>query len=367
MDVHGIVHRAHGIVAKLPARAVSESTLRSYKKDFLRMWRQPTPLDPLAAGIAIDTYYHRRASLHTVARMVLVQLFTQTMNAVERADFRTAWRWAQKLERALERIEPALALEPPLPPGVRPWELPPSRWHQMEGPHPRRGENSKRYVLADLPADWEEHLWRAANDNWPYRLPLAVLLVVPVRSEELVPGDRPSGRSPGVTLVCEPAGSLAISWAPVKSHNGLYGTGRTTITVDPIEVGEPAVFLAAQCAAAGGQMVVSTKSKNALRKSLGPLGERALPESAVRITPSVLRNQRLADLKATFGGGEQVAAAAGHSTDRTQSKYGRVQHGRKRKGYLAITSVRKPRAGNVARTRVLAEKRKAAKPTKKRK
>ena len=363
MDVREIVRRAHAVVARLPARTVSQGTLRSYKKAFIRMSRQPIPLDPLTRGIALDTYYHRRASLHLVARMILWQLLTQTMNAVERQDLGTAWRWAKKLERALERIEPALALEPPLPPGVLPWQLPPSRWRQMEGPHPRRGRNSKRYILGQLPENWEACLWEAAEDDWPHRLPLAVHLTVPVRPEELVPGDRPSGWSPGVVLVCHSPGCLAISWAPVKSHNGLYGTERTTVAVDPAQAGKPAAFLAAQCAAAGGRMVVSIDSKNAARKALGTLGRRALPNVSVSITPYVLRNQILADLKSTFGGGKEVAAAAGHCSDRTQSRYGSAQHGRKRKGYLSITSEREPRAGNVARAHALAAKRTPATPT----
>jgi hypothetical protein len=78
-----------------------------------------------------------------------------------------------------------------------------------------------------------------------------------------------------------------------------------------------------------------------------------LPEVGVAITPYVLRHQRLADLKATFGAGEVVASAAGHSTDRTQAKYGSVQHGRKLQGYVSITAARPPRCGNVERARHL--------------
>jgi hypothetical protein len=69
--------------------------------------------------------------------------------------------------------------------------------------------------------------------------------------------------------------------------------------------------------------------------------------------PSVLRHQLIADLKVTFGGGEKVAAAAGHGNDRTQARYESIQHGRKRKGYLTITSARTPRSGNVDRARQL--------------
>jgi hypothetical protein len=57
-----------------------------------------------------------------------------------------------------------------------------------------------------------------------------------------------------------------------------------------------------------------------MRKSLAHLGRRALPEVAVAITPYVLRHQIIA---ATVGAGTEVAAAAGHRTDRTQARYGR--------------------------------------------
>jgi hypothetical protein len=68
-----------------------------------------------------------------------------------------------------------------------------------------------------------------------------------------------------------------------------------------------------------------------------------------------LRNQLIADLKKTLGAGEDVAAASGHSTDRTQSRYGHYQHGRRRKGYIAITSERIPRARNVERASQLSK------------
>jgi hypothetical protein len=98
-------------------------------------------------------------------------------------------------------------------------------------------------------------------------------------------------------------------------------------------------------------MVVSIESKNAVRKAIKVLGEKALPESDVTITPYVMRHQLIADLKKTFGAGEEAASAAGHGTQRTQSKYGYIQHGRKRRGYVAIISARKPRFGNVERAR----------------
>jgi hypothetical protein len=103
---------------------------------------------------------------------------------------------------------------------------------------------------------------------------------------------------------------------------------------------------------------VSVSSKDALRSALARLGWRALPElKRITITPNVIRNQTIADIKCTVGAGEETASAAGHCNDRTQSLYGRVEHGRKRRGFLGVTSARRPRASNVARARELAKAR----------
>ncbi len=236
-----------------------------------------------------------------------------------------------------------------------PWERPPSRWHQCAGSDRQRGANSKKHVLADLPEAWDECLWAATAEGWLYRDALAVHLLAPVRPEELVPGQRPNGWSHGVTVELRSSNRLAITFAPVKSHGGLYGTEITTIIIDPTIAGDAAAFLASRCAGEGGRLMVSIASKNAARKAIAALGRKALPELNKTITPYVFRHQLIADLKATFGAGEEVAAAAGHGNDRTQAGYGCVQHGRKRKGHLAITSARKPRTGNVERGRQLSQ------------
>jgi hypothetical protein len=193
---------------------------------------------------------------------------------------------------------------------------------------------------------------------------LAVHLLTPVRSEELVAGDRPGGRSGGVLLELK-AGHLIITFAPVKSHGGRYGTQSTTFTLNPKIVGGPASFLAERCLAEGGRRVVSTVSKDAVRNALKRLGKRALPEIEVEITPNVLRHQKIADLKATFGRGAEVPAGAGQGTDRTRAKYGSLQHGRKLEGYVSITAERPPRCENVQRGDQLPKTRKG--PGKKRK
>ena len=219
-----------------------------------------------------------------------------------------------------------------------------------------------------MPTDWDERLWQAAVEEWndpehqDERDVLAVELLGPVRPQEFVPGARPHDWSPGVEVKQRSPRCLALTVVPVKSHRGRYGTRTTTILIDPTLADAAAAYLAARCADAGGQIVVSISSKNAFRKRLARLGQHALPEYNVVITPYVCRDQAIADFKVTLGAGAAVAAAAGQSTDRTQAKYGNVSHGRKRKGLIGVESARTPRAGNVARARDLAARRRPAPP-----
>jgi hypothetical protein len=338
--------------AQVPERTQNEKTVKGYKKAFVRMYASGN-LDPLCPGIAFDTYYYRRAALHYGGVAAIRKLIKRILAAVEGHDDATVADLTGKLRALVQVVEAAFELEPPVEPNVLPWERPPSRFHQaaMEN-SPERGANSKKHVLSKLKKDWDRRLWLAAvNANWFYRDQLAVHLTVPVRPEDMVPGHRPSGWSPGVILRLLEPHRLEIAFMPSKSHDGLYGTELTTITIDPKIADEPAKYLAERCHQAGGLMVVSIESKNAVRKAVKVLGEKALPESDVTITPSVMRHQCIADLKKTFGAGEEVASAAGHGTQRTQAKYGYVQHGRKRKGYVSIISARTPRAGNVERVK----------------
>ena len=219
-----------------------------------------------------------------------------------------------------------------------------------------RGASSKKHILGKLSAGWDQQLWlKAVEVGFAYLLPLAVHLTVPVRPEEQVPANRPNGWSAGVIVDLPDPRRLEIRFMPVKSHHGRYGTELTTVIIDPTIADEPAKYLAARCREAGGHLVVSVKSKNAVRKAIKILGEKTFPGGHETITPSVMRHQVIADLKRTFGAGEEVAAASGHGTDRTQAKYGYLQHGRKRRGYIGIVSARTPRAGNIERAKLFSQ------------
>ncbi|MDQ2079051.1 hypothetical protein RA307_02575 [Xanthobacteraceae bacterium Astr-EGSB] len=360
MKILEILVRAQTCYGGLPERSVSEQTMLTYRRTFLRMWREPV-LDPLRPGDARDTYEGRRAALHTVSRILLEDFIDRCVKAGERNDIAAVQHAAAVLVRLLDRITPALALDPPLLPDASPWEMPASRWQMCDGSRPQRGEGSKKLLLPLLPRDWRERMWTAAPTDWPYLSAMAVHILTPARPEELVPGERPTGWSSGVEVELLSPGRMAIRINPVKSHDGEYGIPDVGIHVDPVAAGDAALHLARLCNAAGGMMVVSISSKNAMRKALERLGKRALPEVPVTITPYVFRHQAIADLKATVGAGGDVAVAAGHCTDRTQSHYGRVEHGRKSKGFIGVKSSRKPQVGNVERGAELAANRRARK------
>lgn len=354
MKVDEIVAQARALYDQMPVRKVSSKTAEKYREEFARLWNV-AKLDLLADAPAMDTYYVRRAALHLVGREVLAELILKIDQAQLRRDNEAERNWASKLRSAVSRLETALKMDPPMQKGNSPWDRQ-SRWRASAGSGKKRGAGSKKHTLQHLPRDWDVRLWDAAPEHWPHREALAMHLTLPLRPEDLVPGERPSGWTSGAIVERKAANRIDITFAPVKSQDGLYGTGVTTVTINPKLVGAPACFLAARCDEVGGKLVVSIPKTNPTRKAFDALGRKALPEIAVRITPSVARHQILADLKATFGSGEQVTTAAGHCTDRTDSKYGYIQHGRKRKGYVGFKAERTPRMGNTARARRLGQR-----------
>jgi hypothetical protein len=351
-----ILRRAVDCIDKLPDRKISAESQKAYRQTFARMLREPT-LDALLRGIALDTFYHRRAALHWCSRWVLERFRGKWDAAVSRNDVAAAKSIVGVLARLLNRIEPALELDPPLEGGASALQSPASRWKAATGPHPERGAKGKRHVLGSLPPKWDEKVWQTGLEVWTDPSDqreldaLALRFLVPIRSEDLMPGERAHGWSEGVSVkLCSPH-RLEVTIAPAKSHGGRYGTGITVVKINPVEAGGPAAYLAARCA--GGRTVVSLASKDASRKKLLRLGKIALPDCDVNITPYVCRNQVIADYKVTLGAGVAVAAAAGHCTDRTQAKYGYVQNGRRRRGLIGVASQMAPRTGNIARAREL--------------
>ncbi|MDB5769653.1 MAG: hypothetical protein JWM42_27, partial [Burkholderia sp.] len=186
------------------------------------------------------------------------------------------------------------------------------------------------------------------DSEWRFRLHLAVAILVPVR-----PADMAGCNS---VIIENVDGILKIIVRAAKSRSGLAGTGTSTILIDPNLALPAASFLAEACS--DGPIGVRLEAKDEMRKPLQSLAKRALAGCSVNITPYVLRAQTIADLKKTFGAGEEVAIAASHGSDKTQAYYGRCEHGRGRRGYLSFHATRKPRTGNVQRAAQLSAGRK---------
>jgi hypothetical protein len=210
----------------------------------------------------------------------------------------------------------------------------PSPWRSKEGAKPVRGAGSKRHSLGKLPLGWRELVWKAVPAASAYRDIVAALCLCPARPIEFATA-RDDGH-PGLGILVEKRdGHLLFTTTPAKSHGGKYGSGVSTVTVAIAEGGAPAEDLAKLCDAAGGAIRLKIDSTDALRKVISRAAKRI--GIKVPVSPYSFRAQWVSDAKSTFGAGDAVAAGAGHLSLRSQSNYGRVEHGRRGGGGLVAT------------------------------
>ncbi|PTM41613.1 hypothetical protein C8D03_3180 [Bosea sp. 124] len=204
----------------------------------------------------------------------------------------------------------------------------------------RRGAGSKKFILPSLPPGWREKLWLALPETSRYRTVIATMCLCPARPGEYVFGIRDEQYAPGVQVLRR-GDQLLIYTVPLKSHGGQYGTELAGVEVSIAQGGAPARHLANLCDETGGSIEVMADGADALRKAVG----RAAASASLKgVTPYCFRAQWIADAKSTLGSGEAVAAGAGHISVKSQSRYGRAEHGRKGGGGLLGTfSKRQPR------------------------
>lgn len=337
---------------RLPEPRLEPSSKKLYLSTLRRMMAEEV-VDPLRSGDARDTYNIRRAALHAGTWTLLKRHIDAFRRASEIGDRTSAAKALSVLAHIVERCGAAIDRDPPMNREQSSFAGPPSRWSVAEGPKPRRAKASKKHVLKSLPASWPMLIWeRAAADNWKYIDALAVHILSPVRPAEFVPGQRDGREVAGVELRLK-GDVLVIGVTPFKSHGGKYGTGESAIQIDANGDNPAVAHLVALCRRCGGRAIVSLGSTNPMRKALAKLGKKALGDVVV-VTGYLFRHQYLADLKATVGAGPEVAAAAGHCTDRTQARYGRVEHGRSRSEFISATAKRAPRAVSVFWARSIA-------------
>jgi hypothetical protein len=347
--------RARDLLANLPNRKQSIGTVRNYRKTFEAMWREPR-LDPLRPGEGRGTFLRRRAALHWGARRMVERLLAKLEAATSDGDHDVAHRISAILTKVVDRLEPALKLDPPMQGQVADFTTR-TRWKSSKAAKKNHRKRDKKGDLARLPRDWRERVWSCVPTNSPVRDAVAVHSLSPARGGELQPGPRPSGFSAGVIVALTKKGDLVIATRPLKTHDGKFGMEVCAVKIDIAREGPIAVYLAERCRSHGGKFIVSVASSDAVRKAVGRIGQQALP-GPVTITPLIYRNQRIADLKAAFGAGGETAAGAGHGTDRTQANYGNVSFGR-RGGLIGAYGSRIPRLVAVARARELGHARKA--------
>lgn len=358
MKVIAILERANRCLAGLPEPNAGARTLKAYQATFLRMLTEPV-LDPLRPGDARDTYNHRRAALFAGAWQRVSALKAELMRAAHQADVRAVDAAAHEIVTLLDRLEPILEIEPPLAAEKPAIGSPPSRWSAQTGAKPRRGAGSKKHQLPALPRDWLDRLWEHTPSSWPYRAALAVAILLPCRPAELSPAE--ADAPCGIAISMPRPTRLHVHVLPAKSQGGRYGTRGHVVSLDPDLAGSAAAYLADLCRRRPGVRIpIETPSTNLFHKALLQLGTKTFPGLGINVTAYLIRAQVVADLKATFGAGGMVAVLCGHGTDRTQSKYGRVEHGRQRRGIIAVRSVRMPKTGHATRAAMLRDARRDA-------
>ena len=347
---------ARELLAVLPNRKQSPKTMENYRKTFKAMWSEKR-LDPLRPGSGRGTYLRRRAALHWGAKRVIERLLAKIDAATGRGDHHVARRTSVILTKIVDRLAPALQLDPPMHGEVADFTIA-SRWKNSKEARKNHRKRDKKRDLAKLPGDWRERVWGSLSKDSPIRDAVAVHSLSPARGGELQPGERPSGFSPGVTVALTKGGHLVLATRPLKTRDGKFGMEICAVKIDVELEGPIAGYLAERCRSEGGKFVVSVASSDGVRKAIMRVGRQGLPGD-VTVTPLLYREQRIADMKCAFGAGGETAMGAGHCTDRTQARYGNVAFGRKG-GLIGAYGSRAPRLVAVARARDLGEARKAA-------
>lgn len=332
--------RMERLLALLPERTPSEGTMRQYRGVHERM-RRAGCYDPMACACPAS-YNRARAALHFCARETLLRLKADLEARSRAGERKAASLTAEALALYLDRVEPAILAHPPCAdPDYRaasPFRAKPDA--------PRRGAGSKKHSLKDKPADWREQVFAATPETSPYKAAIAAMCLSTCRVGEYAETIRDQQYSPGVRVI-KRDGLLEIFTIAQKSHGGKYGLSMSGVKVAIAQGGAPAAHLATMCDEAGGAIEIAVESTEGLRKAVGRIAARL---GFSNVSPNSFRAQCIADGKVTLPNAEMVAAGAGHCSIRSQSRYGRAEHGRRGGGGLVGTfSERQPRPASVER------------------
>ncbi len=305
-DAQELLQRAAAVVENAKFGPIAHSTVAEYRAVADRLvaertatgeaWQGPTAgIESRNSAAVRRAAWSRRAVVEVAA--ALRDIREHRVTAEQCADRLAIW--VPEAERC-----------PPLPRGDI------SALHRAPGPKPRP-VHSKKAGLRELPQDWMQQLWRAADDDDHRHLSgLAILLTS---------GCRPAEACYGVA-VRRVAEGLEVSVVGAKVREGAGQMWRRLTVADDGEGPAAHLLRLADAASGGVARVKADCSPAGLSMAVAALGRAlGLPRP---ISAYDIRHQRCADARVAFGGDvEQVAAWLGHSGCETARYYGRLPGG----------------------------------------
>lgn len=327
-EISRIVRMGSEALAQAPRRHLSDKTREHYKTIIRRLEnRPPGDRDFTRIDGARSTFYVRRAAIRWWATEQLrddLRTIREMATAAKNGD---AKGHVGNVDTILRRIEENASLLRLLPTdNDRGDALKQGRKSAFKGDGSPVLSYNKRKLLGRLPKTWRDDMLRKALDaRSKYSEAVAVLYATGCRPAELEAGVR-------LIAVDDDHFIAEISGAKVSADTGQTWR-RLTLARDH--------DAATRCLAAllhSGEAIVSVRSAKMLGQSVGHLSSGLWPRRHLTeaVTPYCFRHAFSADLKADGWSKQDIAAALGQQSDRTQSHYGMSRQGRKSKRIVAI-------------------------------
>lgn len=281
-------------------RSVSEDTRAGYLKMARRRVDMKDPeCGPLMDGVSARSWHATRAALLAVAGETFRVERTKADNAQKASDMAEAMRATAMASRMLDVIERVTAAERPAVTTAR---------------------RTKRRTLPRMPG-WQGKIFEAAT---PAQRPgVAVLWAT---------GCRPAEIEQGVDLE---AITLRDGRRMIRVH--IPGAKITAVSGQPHRIlaidADSEAGQALTKIMAGQDRVTVQRSASRLRKDFTDIRDRS--GLGWDVAPYSMRHQQAAELKTTMDA-DQVAAALGHRTTRSQSRYGAVAQATGRGSIVAV-------------------------------
>ena len=291
-----------GLVERVKAGAeVSEDTAATYSATTPRRLNLDAPGGgQIMAGVSAASWHATRAALLWGASRAWHQEMRAQDVAQKAGDVAGAMRHARRALIAAEAVGKIEAAEKPQ--------------------EPKKRRASKRASLPKAP-DWQARVYEAATEA---QRPAVALL--------WATGCRPAEIGKGVDVMRDDKGRLLVRIPGAKVRDA-HSAGQPFRL---LMIDEGTAAGAALAAILGDELQVTIKrSPERINKDFAKIRERI----GGKASPYSMRHQVAADLKATLGPNQtdNIAAALGHRSTRSQGRYGSVQQA---KGASSITAAR---------------------------